>query len=40
MLDTNVLLAATETVVTINLEDFTGFARQVRLIGLGTAGLA
>jgi len=34
------LVHGIEAVVTINLDDFTRFARQVRLIGLGTTGLA
>jgi predicted nucleic acid-binding protein len=34
------LVHGIEAVVTINLDDFTRFARQVRLIGLGTGGLA
>jgi len=34
------LVHGIEAVVTINLDDFTRFARQVRLIGLGAAGLA
>ena len=34
------LVHGIEAVVTINLDDFTRFARQVRLVGLGTGGLA
>jgi predicted nucleic acid-binding protein len=34
------LVHGIEAVVTINLDDFTRFAGQVRLIGLGTSGLA
>ena len=34
------LVHGIDTVVTINLHDFARFARQVRLIGLGAAGLA